>query len=54
MVLYIKIFLNIISPNNDMKDKIKALLSAYPSIDINAMGFPHRWEAEPLWNAPII
>ena len=49
-----KYFLNIISPNNDMKDKIQALLSAYPSIDINAMGFPRGWEAEPLWNIPIV
>ena len=35
----IKYFLDIISPNNDMKAKIDALLSSYPSIDINAMGF---------------
>ena len=34
----IKFFLNIISPNNDMKDKIDTLLSTYPSIDTNAMG----------------
>jgi abortive infection bacteriophage resistance protein len=45
----IKYFLNIISPNNDMKAKIDALLSAYPSIDTSAMGFPHGWENEPLW-----
>ena len=45
----IKYFINIISPNNDMKAKVDALLSAYPSIDIAAMGFPHGWENEPLW-----
>ena len=45
----IKYCLNIISPNNDMKAKIDALLSAYPSIDITAMGFPRGWESEPLW-----
>ena len=45
----IKYFLNIISPNNDMRDKIEALLSDFPSIDINAMGFPRGWENEPLW-----
>jgi abortive infection bacteriophage resistance protein len=45
----IKYFLNIISPNNDMKAKIDALLSDYPSIDISAMGFPRGWENEPLW-----
>ena len=45
----IKYFLNIISPNNDMRDKIEALLSDFPSIDIKAMGFPRGWENEPLW-----
>ena len=45
----IKYFLNIISPNNDMKAKVDALLAAYPSIDITAMGFPRGWESEPLW-----
>ena len=45
----IKYFLNIISPNNDMKAKIDALLSAYASIDTSAMGFPHGWENESLW-----
>ena len=45
----IKYFLDIISPNNDMKDKIDTLLSAYSSIDTSAMGFPRGWENEPLW-----
>ena len=45
----IKYFLNIISPNNDMKAKINALLANYPAIDTAAMGFPHGWENEPLW-----
>lgn len=42
-------FLNIISPQNDMKTKIKALLTNYPAIDIAAMGFPANWQQEPLW-----
>jgi abortive infection bacteriophage resistance protein len=45
----IKYFLNIISPNNDMKTKVDALLSTYPSIDVTAMGFPRGWASEPLW-----
>ena len=45
----IKYFLDVISPNNDMKAKIDTLLSEYPNIDITAMGFPHNWEHEPLW-----
>ena len=45
----IKYFLNTISPNNDMKSKIDALLSDFPEIDTAAMGMPHGWEGEPLW-----
>ena len=45
----IKYYLDIISPNNDMKAKIDALLSAYPSIDTKAMDCPNGWETEPLW-----
>ena len=45
----IKYFLNTISPHNDMKAKIDALLSDYPGIDTAAMGFPCGWESEPLW-----
>ena len=45
----IKYFLDIISPNTDMKSKIDALLTNYPDIDIAAMGFPLGWENEPLW-----
>ena len=45
----IKYFLNIISPHNDMKAKINALLANYPAIDTAAMGFPRGWEDEPLW-----
>ena len=45
----IKYFLNVISPDNDMKAKIDTLLTNYPDIDIVAMGFPHGWESEPLW-----
>ena len=50
----LKYFLNTISPNNDMKAKIDALLSAYPSIDTKAMGFPTGWENEALWKAPAV
>ena len=46
----IKYFLNVISPQNDMQAKIDALLAAYPSIDVAAMGVPRGWENEPLWN----
>ncbi|MCR5455093.1 MAG: Abi family protein, partial [Bacteroidales bacterium] len=45
----IKYFLDIISPQNDMKTKICALLSDYNEIDPMAMGFPNDWEHEALW-----
>ena len=45
----IKYFLDVISPQNDMRDKLLNLLADYPSIDINAMGFPQGWQQEPLW-----
>ena len=44
----IKYFLDIISPQNDMKAKIDTLLANYPAIDTAAMGFPQGWENEPL------
>lgn len=34
---------------NDMTSKLVKLLSDYPNIDINAMGFVANWEQEPLW-----
>jgi abortive infection bacteriophage resistance protein len=45
----IKYFLNIISPNNDMKSKLLSLLAEYPNIDTMAMGFPKDWQDEALW-----
>ena len=33
-----------------LKAKIDTLLTAFPSIDLTAMGFPKGWENEPLWN----
>ena len=45
----IKYFLDIISPQNDMKTKIDTLLANYPDIDIAAMDFPQGWENEPVW-----
>lgn len=45
----IKFFLNIISPDNDMKDKLRQLLSQFSGIDLRVMGFPDDWESEPVW-----
>lgn len=45
----LKWFVDIISPENDMKRHLKKLLSDFPSVDVTAMGFPKNWEEEPLW-----
>ena len=36
----IKYFLNIISPKNDMLDKMQTLFAEYPEVDLGALGFP--------------
>jgi len=48
-ICIIKWFIDIISPDNDMKQHLLDLLAAYPNADIRAMGFPKDWENEPLW-----
>lgn len=48
-ICIIKYFLDIISPNNDFKDKLLTLFAAFPEIDLRAMGFTSNWQSEPLW-----
>ena len=48
-ICMIKWFLDCISPNNTLKNKICNLLAEYPCIDISAMGFPTDWLTEELW-----
>lgn len=43
-------WLNAISLNHSLVTDFKALLKAYPNVDIKAMGFPEQWEAESIWN----
>lgn len=45
----IKYFLDTISPNNDMGQKLRNLLAAFPLVDPAPMGFPEGWENEELW-----
>ena len=49
-ICIIKHFVDVLSPQNDMKTKIDALLKCFPDVDIRAMGFPAGWECEPLWS----
>ena len=48
-ICIIKYFLDIISPNNDMLDKMNRLFATFPEVDKAALGFPSGWENEPLW-----
>lgn len=48
-ICIIKWFVDIVSPNNDMKGHLQQLLTDFPMIDIKAMGFPTNWQEEPLW-----
>jgi abortive infection bacteriophage resistance protein len=48
-ICIIKYLLCTISPNNTFTQKLKALLSEFPTISIQAMSFPADWESEPLW-----
>ena len=48
-ICIIKWFVDIVSPNNDMKGHLQQLLADHPMIDIKAMGFPANWQEEPLW-----
>jgi len=50
-ICIIKYFLDVISPNNDMLDKMLSLFSEYPEVDLGALGFPSgNWRNEPLWS----
>jgi abortive infection bacteriophage resistance protein len=45
----IKYMLAAVAPDNKFTTRLKQLLSRYPSIDLNAMGFTADWQNEPLW-----
>jgi abortive infection bacteriophage resistance protein len=48
-ICIIKYLLFTVSPNNTFTQKLKLLLAEYPTIDMQAMGFPLNWQSEPLW-----
>ncbi len=48
-ICIIKYLLFTVSPNNRFTEKLKSLLTEYPTVDIRAMGFPADWHTEPLW-----
>jgi abortive infection bacteriophage resistance protein len=48
-ICIIKYLLFTVSPNNTFTQKLELLLTEYPTIDIQVMGFPANWQSEPLW-----
>lgn len=49
-ICIVRYFVNVISPGNDMLDKLKGLFAQFPDVDLSAIGFPKGWEKEPLWD----
>lgn len=48
-ICMIRYLLFTISPNNTFKEKLKKLITEYPTIDISAIGFPSNWEKDLFW-----
>jgi abortive infection bacteriophage resistance protein len=44
-----KYLLDVISPGHHYKVRLALLFQKYPTVDLNALGFPADWEDEPLW-----
>lgn len=38
-----------INPNSNLRDRIIALISNHPEIDLKTMGFQSDWQKQPLW-----
>ena len=49
-ICIIKWFIDIISPQNNLKEHLTSLLASFPQVDTKAMGFPENWEEETLWS----
>lgn len=49
-ICYVVYWLNSISPDNTFVADFKELLSKYPTVKTQLLGFPDNWEEEPLWN----
>ena len=49
-ICIIKWFIDIVSPDNNLKEHLTSLLASFPNVDTKAMGFPEHWELEPLWS----
>jgi abortive infection bacteriophage resistance protein len=48
-ICILKWFVDMIKPENDLREQLEELLAEYPMVDVRAMGFPDDWRDEPLW-----
>ena len=48
-VCMIKYFLCSVSPHNTFEEKLALLFVKFPTVDINAMGFPDTWANDSIW-----
>jgi abortive infection bacteriophage resistance protein len=46
LILY---FLQTVNPRNTLRPRLYNLLQEYPTVDVQAMGFPEHWTEEILW-----
>lgn len=44
-----KYLLDVASPGHHYKTKLADMFIKYPSVDLKALGFPLKWQEEPLW-----
>lgn len=48
-VCCMKYLLDVISPGHHFTPKLRELFKKFPSVDLNALGFPITWQEEQLW-----
>lgn len=49
IICCITYWLDSIERSDTFKAKLKSLITAHPSVDVTAMGFPTDWKDQPLW-----
>lgn len=46
----VRYLLGTVNPSTSFTDKLKQLLSEYPALPLNYMGFPEGWQEDKFWN----
>ena len=50
IALIIQTLLTDIAPDSDWGERLKALFSTHPTVNLRAMQFPANWKNRPAWN----